>query len=353
MSSWESLPIFSGLPQYEVMHALEQFERLDVEAGTELIAEGDDDPTGVIVVSGELQILLGNTVLGRATTGDVVGEIALFAGGLRTASVVAIQFSTLLVLSREGYERLRAERHPVAAALEEHALAQMSARLRRMRDRLSAKAAGKRAITRPAPGFFERVSSMFGGGGVAPVKIDAAAVLQKSRLFDGVPRELLEPVAQRMEALQFRAGHMLCTEGEAGDEMFIIASGTVDVVCQTQMGGVESLASLGPGDATGMCSLVQPDKARMASCVARDKVVALSLSQLQWASLVHGADWVGSILRVAMIRALAESIESANTQLAELDVAGDTMALRRVAAATETVRLQAGGSLPSYFEQGS
>ena len=57
---FEQLAIFQGLPQYEVNHALERFRALDVEVGTELISEGDEDPTLVIVVAGELEISTGD-----------------------------------------------------------------------------------------------------------------------------------------------------------------------------------------------------------------------------------------------------------------------------------------------------
>jgi CRP-like cAMP-binding protein len=356
---WEELPIFKGVPPYEVHHALEQFQVMEVEAGTDLIAEGEDDPTLVMVVQGELEILLGGVVLGRARPGDLVGEIALFAGGLRTASARASTRASLLVLDQHGYEALRVERSPVSAALEEHALDQTTARLRKMRDRIASKAAGGRLAEPPPSGFFERVTSIFGGGGgVSSVAVDASSVLQKSALFSGVPRDLLEPVAARMDARQYRAGHFLCTEGEVGQEMFVICSGEVDVVCQTQLGGFEKMATLRSGDAFGMCSLVQPDLPRMASCIARDKVVALSLESLQWAEVIHGRDWVGSILRVAMIRALAESLAYANAQLAGLDAkqarSDRASVLMRAGAATEAVGGWMGDEArPAWYDQDS
>jgi CRP-like cAMP-binding protein len=356
---WDHLDIFKGLPTFEVNHALERFKALDVEIGTELISEGDEDPTLVIVVSGELEILTGDVSLGRARPGEIVGEIALFAGGIRTATVRAAAESSLLVLDSDGYEALRAERHPVAIALEEHALGLLSDRLRKTRDRIASLAVGTKLAEKPPSGFFTRVAGVFGAAAeeARPVRADGGSILQMSRLFAGVPRDLLDPVAARMSALAWSPGAVMCKEGEPGTEMFLIATGEVEVVCHTTGANVERLATLGPGDAFGMCSLLQPDQPRMATAVAKSKVVALSLGSIEWAGLIHGGDWVGSILRVAMIRALAESLAYANAQIALLDFQRESdrsSGIRRAGVGTEAV----GGFMgeqgrPSYYAEES
>ena len=77
---------------------------------------------------------------------------------------------------------------------------------------------------------------------------------------------------------------------------------------------------LGPGEAFGMCSLVQQGQPRMASCLAKEKVTALQMDKLGWAETANRGDLVGSVLRVAMIRALSDQLQYANGQLARLDV---------------------------------
>ncbi|MBA2319711.1 MAG: cyclic nucleotide-binding domain-containing protein [Deltaproteobacteria bacterium] len=352
---WDHLAIFKGLPTFEVNHALEQFRSLEVDIGTELIAEGEDDPTLLIVLTGELEITTGDVVLGRARAGDLVGEIALFAGGLRTASVRTAARSTLLLLDVEGFESLRAERHPVAIALEEHALAQLSDRLRKTRERIASMAKGE-ASRKPSTGFFRRVGAAFGTGGrITSARVNGGEVLEYSALFAGVPRALLDEVASHMEACTYPVGTTLCTEGEAGTEMFLIASGEVEVICQTQLGNVEKLATLGPGDAFGMCSLLQPEQLRMASAVATTKVVALTLDAIAGAELIHGHGWVGSVLRAAMIRALAESVAYANAQITLLDLQRESeraSGLRRAGAGTEAVgRFMGDQRRPAYYDE--
>ncbi|MCA9493752.1 MAG: cyclic nucleotide-binding domain-containing protein, partial [Myxococcales bacterium] len=70
-------PIFKGLSPLDVKDALQRFQVVDVSAGVRLIEEGDQDPTLCIVQSGELGVSKGDTHLGRVTSGELLGEMAL------------------------------------------------------------------------------------------------------------------------------------------------------------------------------------------------------------------------------------------------------------------------------------
>ena len=314
--------IFQGLPEQDIEQALGRFRTVEVEPGFRLIEEGDMDSSLVIVMRGECEISTGGTRLGTAGTGDLIGEIALFSHGMRTATVESVSECELLILDMESYEALRNEESTVALAIEEHALNLLADRLRMTGDRIASLAEGEDSTAFvPEVGFFDRVASAFGSGGVTTAgRVDAAAVLAKSPLFEAVPDVLLERVASHFLPVACRRGHFFCTEGQEGNEMFIVASGLVDVVVATTGGKMELLATLEPGDAFGMCSLIQSQHPRMASCIAREKTTCLALNKMKWAELVPYADIVGSVVRVGVIRALADSVAHANAQLSMLDL---------------------------------
>ncbi len=321
---YDFLPsVFTDLSDNDLRTALQRFRTLDVEAGVDVIVEGDEDPTLVVIHTGDLVVRTGDTVLGKVGTGDLLGEMALFAGGVRSATVQTRSPCTLLALDWDNYAYLRRSGHPVAYSLEEHALDDLSDRLRRIGDRIATLADGTPAqhVT-PSPGFFGRIASAFGSGGtVSSARLDAAAVLTRSPLFAGVKADTLAEVGGAFDAVAARRGTFLCTEGETGNDMYVLASGLVDVVVATGGDAVEQLATLDGGDAFGMCALVQPGQPRMASCVVRDKVTALAMGKIRWAEQGTRSDMVGSVLRVAMIRALADQLAYANVQLASLDLA--------------------------------
>lgn len=355
--------IFEGLPKHEIDEAMQVFHTVDVSAEVAVIHEGEQDPTLAIVDSGELAIVKDGVTLGRATAGDMVGEMALFGSGERTATVVARVPSRLLVLDLDGFTALRQARHPVATAIEEHALHALTNRLRKVSDRIAALAHGdEESAATPTPGFFDVVATAFGSGGIVfPGLMNGTRVLKNSVLFRGFPDEVLADLAEYFHPVGARRGHFLCTEGEGGDDMFIIASGEVEVVVDTQNERVERLATITAGDAFGMCALLQPENPRMASCVAKTKVTGLSMGRLTFAELVPRNDAVGSALRVAMIRAMADQLVYANHQLAQLDgrrlrnerTEREVEALMRAAAALESHGEYLGGegsSMPYLWE---
>ena len=107
-----------GLPPGLAAH----LERVSVPEGTVLLHR--DEPPGDIYVleSGRLGVEAvtpdGSRIrLRTLRPGVVVGEIALYTGGVRTADVVAEVPSVLLRLSREAIERLEADEPELAATL--------------------------------------------------------------------------------------------------------------------------------------------------------------------------------------------------------------------------------------------
>lgn len=314
--------IFDGLSEMEVNSALRHFQRIEVGAHQQLIAEGDVDPTLAVVESGELEVFTGETRLAYVRTGEMLGEMALFSNGMRTATVRSVTPTTLLLLDVEGFTRLHSFFHPVVILIEEQALRTLTTRLRAVSKRISDLAIGTEAehVT-PPQGFFDRVASAFGSGGFAvPGRVDAVGVLRSSSLFRGIDDEVLAEVAKEFQPVGFRRGHFVITEGANGNEMFIVASGLIEVVVAAKGDKVEPVASLEAGEAFGMCALVQERHTRMASCIARDQSVCLSMERIQFAEVIHRNDAVGSAMRVAMIRALVDQLAYANGQLALLEM---------------------------------
>lgn len=320
---WDVEPsIFADLAPEQVEEALTRFQTVDVERGFRLMEEGEDDPSLVVVLKGKLLVSTGGTQLAQLSPGDLAGEMALFGSGMRTATVDAASDATLLLLDADGYEDLRAISHPVAAAIEDHALQQLNNRLRFTSRRIAELAEGT-AVERliPGAGFFDKVANALGAGGILfPGWVDGAGILASSPLFAGVSREILEEVASHFHPVRARRGQFLCMQGETGNDMFVLGSGLVQVIVAVDGDRVEQLATLEAGEAFGMGALLQPDQQRMASCVAAEKVVALSMGRIRWAEIISRADIVGSVMRVAMIRSLADQLAYANGQLSQLDI---------------------------------
>jgi CRP/FNR family cyclic AMP-dependent transcriptional regulator len=316
------LPLFAGVPDDHLEWALGQFKTAEVDFGIRLMEEGEVDSSLLCVVSGELEIKTGDTMLGRAGPGDVVGEIALFGYGMRMASVETLTTTELLILDREGYDALRDAGSPVALSVENLAFRQLVERLTSTSDRIADLAKGTPAATMTPPkSFFQKVASLFGGGGRRDTKtLNVQAILRNAPFFQDAPDAGLDELATIMRGVEFSAGEFICTQGELGDEMFIVAEGIVDVVIATANKDlVEPLAALEPGDAFGMLSLLD-SRPRTASCIAKQNVAALVLDQANWNRLIADNSPGGSALRCALVRCLADQLAFANAQLSQLDL---------------------------------
>lgn len=109
--SWEQVQCFAGyLRLYRVA------------AGRTLFREGDHDAFLTIIVSGSLEIHKHDmaeqdrrvAIVGK---GKMVGEMSLLDGGARSASAVAAEEATLLVLTKAAYDQLAAEKPTMALDL--------------------------------------------------------------------------------------------------------------------------------------------------------------------------------------------------------------------------------------------
>ncbi|SPM36873.1 transmembrane transport protein [Mycobacterium rhizamassiliense] len=102
----ESLPLFAGLSPGTLVELRSTTEELVLEASSYLFHEGDVADSLYVVRNGRLQVLQGDVVLRELGRGEVIGELALLTGGLRSASIKAVRDSTLVRLTKAQFDRI-------------------------------------------------------------------------------------------------------------------------------------------------------------------------------------------------------------------------------------------------------
>ena len=100
-------------------------------------------------------------------------------------------------------------------------------------------------------------------------------------LFAGLTRRHLERIARLCTRTDVDAGTVLCREGSAGHEFFVIVDGTATV---TIRGSVVN--TLGPGDFFGELALLDAGP-RMATVTADSKLAALVLTSAEFSALLQ------------------------------------------------------------------
>ena len=292
-----------------------------MEPGAFLVREGDEDPSMLLILSGTAEVHSGGTLLGTAGPGDLVGEMALFAGGTRSASVTATSRCEIGVLNWNGYDALRRREHPVASVIEQRGLRTLADRLAAIRLQIAA------MVVEPEPrlpfyqaGFGAWVVATAARWGLGPAAArDPRAQLASSALFAGIPKAVIAELASRMRAGVWSRGHVWFRQGDPSAEVGFLGSGRVELFRTTPAGGWWRMGSVFAGQAVGAGALAAGGGARALTAVVRRRVVGWTLDQAAWAELEARKDAVGSGLRVVMIRALAEQLAVANRQLASLD----------------------------------
>jgi CRP-like cAMP-binding protein len=81
--------------------------------------------------------------------------------------------------------------------------------------------------------------------------------LETIPIFAGLNRAALAEIARSVEEGAFRTGEIIVREGEAGNRMFIIRSGRVEIVKHLAQARETVLAVLGPGNFLGEMSIIE------------------------------------------------------------------------------------------------
>lgn len=131
--------------------------------------------------------------------------------------------------------------------------------------------------------------------------IERVLFLRRVPLFDGLAPADLGAIAEVAEERSFEDGELLAAEGELGDELFIVASGTVRV----EAGGSE-IARRGRGEVLGEISLITHGP-RMASLVADGDVRAIRIGRREFESMIHDRPDIG----IGVMRVLAQRFAEA------------------------------------------
>lgn len=123
-----SVPVFSELDPQVLAQILDVAERRQVGSGALLIRQGDPASDLFIVLRGRFAVLGPSGPIAEISVGEPIGELAFFAGGKRSADVIALRDSEVLVISEEGYREVVQK----VAGLERSILSSVARRLARV-----------------------------------------------------------------------------------------------------------------------------------------------------------------------------------------------------------------------------
>jgi len=127
------------------------------------------------------------------------------------------------------------------------------------------------------------------------------SLLQKNRIFKGVPLEELEKIAELFRRRYYPRGVRICQEGEISNEFYILTSGQVKVLKRAEDGSEVEFAYLSPGDFFGDMPLLASEPRLTSVQVVIDAEV-LEITRDQFEKAIEG--------QVTILRNLVELLST-------------------------------------------
>ncbi len=113
----QAMPIFAPLGPTAIEQVAINLRPVRAEPGDAIVREGDDGDRYYVVVEGSVQVRQGARMVRRMGPGDGFGEVALIRSVPRTATVEAVEPSSLLALGRSVFlEAVTGQRQALATA---------------------------------------------------------------------------------------------------------------------------------------------------------------------------------------------------------------------------------------------
>lgn len=317
---------YAHLNEAQLNEVRAHLQRVELDAHEIIIDEGEQDQTAILIESGEVRIERNGVTYDHSGPGELIGEMAMFGDGRRTARVVTTSPVTCVIVDVDGYEALRTLANPFAFWLERAALEYLAHRLRRLDTLIAQGAEGEpNPWIKPPQSLFRRLTNMWSSDADEdrePAPCNVPDLLFNTRLFSGTSWGFLMELSRLFEHRAVPAGRLLCEQGSEGESLFIVASGAVDVLVCTSEGSSEvkvfKLSTAVPGDAVGLSALVD-GAPRAATCVATTPVDVLVLDREAWTALRNANNLFGSEMRRAVIRGLALSLAEAAGHLVGME----------------------------------
>ena len=254
---------------------------LEVEAGRVLVAQGDVAHELYLLLTGELEVVIGvgddEQTLTRLGPGSTVGEIALLAGDERSATVRASQPCRLVAITEHGFRRLLAE-HPAQA-----------------------EALAKRAAERL------RETQLVG---------------QLNLMFGHLEPEVLATIKDLLEWVPVRAGTRLFAEGEPGDAAYLVVTGRLRAF-RTGDDGVEiDVGEIGRAEMAGEMALLEGSPRNATVYAVRDSQL-VRFSRAAFAAVTERYPSAGLLVAHTVLRRTSgRGREERPTQLSIVVVGG-------------------------------
>ncbi len=143
---------------------------------------------------------------------------------------------------------------------------------------------------------------------------DIQEIITQAPFFDQLETAEIKLLCEFMDCYTIRRGGLLIREGDAGDFLLIILTGTVNVIKNREDGGRRIIATVGPGATVGEMAIVD-NGARFASCIANEEVDFAVLDRDSLNAILHQYPQLGNKLLLMLLALMAKRLRETGIRL--------------------------------------
>lgn len=142
--------------------------------------------------------------------------------------------------------------------------------------------------------------------------------LGKVELFENLVLGDIDFLLDELRECTYEPGEWVFREGDTSDSLYIIESGSVDVIKEEGQAEKTALANLGPGEFFGEMSLIKR-QSRTASIRAADSTVLLKLSKNNFQEMLSTNHRTSLKITYNIARVLSDRLEKMNLKYDRID----------------------------------
>lgn len=143
-----------------------------------------------------------------------------------------------------------------------------------------------------------------------------AELLDQTRWANEFSWPELESLASYLGVYKARKGAVLCREGDAGDSLFIIARGSVEILKTDAAGKQKVIATLGPAQTLGEMSLLDGEP-RSATVQAASDIELLTVHNAELNRMIREKPGLAIKFVMKLSRILSQRLRKTSSNLAD------------------------------------
>jgi CRP-like cAMP-binding protein len=305
------IPLFAGTPANELEEVARVMAAVELEPGDVLFRQGEEADGLHVLERGLVQACRrlpgeGELEYARLGPGDVLGEIPLLDGGLRSGTVRALEPTTALFLARADFTALVSRLHPTAFAIKRQILKHACGRLRIAHAGLAELLGG---AAPPAAGTGEEPEPRDAGPEDIPEgRLPDPVYVLRLPFFRSYGQTEFAELTESSRLGIVSAGRAILNEGSPATACHVTLNGAVKEVIRRRGDSVR-VRLCGPGRVFGYVRLIDGEPSSL-SVVARERSLLLVVPPGRFESLFSG----GTISSYAFLNAIERDLMTALRQ---------------------------------------